>query len=144
MGSLLSYKANEVLWIWCLISMGQSIDIVRKKTADSLTLTPCNQLMLNLKLGNCNICAEQKILFLRRWNGAKFSQYLKVEFKKSFKHYNQILLTVLIKVALKFCLFNMAQTKVSTMKWIFNKIFKSHLVKFSKNISAFYWINQNI
>jgi hypothetical protein len=37
-----------------------------------------------------------------RWNGTKFVQVWKVEFKKSFKLYHQISIRVLTKVALKY------------------------------------------
>ncbi len=48
-----------------------------------------------------------------RPNGMKFGQHQKLEFKKSFKLYQQISFEVLTKVGLNFVHF--AQTKISIM-----------------------------
>jgi hypothetical protein len=54
------------------------------------------------EVGNCDICAEQKILFMNEMKRYKIYWDRKVEFKKPFELYRQILLTVLLKVALNF------------------------------------------
>ncbi len=54
----------------------------------------------------------------------KFGVDRMAEFKKSFKHYRQILVRFVTKVAKNFIKFCMAWTKVSEIQQIFNKIFK--------------------
>ena len=94
-------------------------------------------------LGNCDICAEQKIFVHERDEMVRnLAQTERLSSKKSFKlYYCQISVRVITTVALNFIHFALhGQKWAECSKDLTN--FQVRLVKFSKNILFFYRIKQ--
>jgi len=94
------------------------------------------------KLGNCDICEEEKNLFIWSWmiwNETKFGLDWTFEFKKPFELYQQTSMRVIMRVSKNFIQFGWNWQK----KMKFSQYLAKFSIKFSKTYQKSFSLLQN-